>query len=139
MRLLQAFFNLFFGGFGFPGILTISPGDVAFFSVIIIGRSRDLLRVISGFPGERGSGYFIIPFGVMVFLGIIFRWLVGCSVPLYVAAFRWAVLLRVILPFFVFLFVLERSLSIYGPLESLSACFRKAPINLIHSGLDIAV
>ena len=49
----------------------ISPGDIAFFSVIIIGHSRDLLRIISGFPGEKGSGYFIIPFNIIVSLGII--------------------------------------------------------------------
>ena len=45
----------------------------------------------------------------------------------------------VILLFFIFLFALERSLSMQGPLESLPAYFKKAPINPIHSGLDIAV
>ena len=49
----------------------ISPGDVAFFSAVVIGHSRDLLRVILGFPGERGSGCFIIPSGITVSLGII--------------------------------------------------------------------
>ena len=44
---------------------------MAFFFIIIIGYSRDLLKIISGFPGERGFRYFIIPFGIMVFLGII--------------------------------------------------------------------
>ena len=73
VRLFQAFFNFFFGGFGFPGILIISLGDIAFFFTIIIGHSQDLLRVISGFPGEKGSRYFIIPFNITVSLGIIFR------------------------------------------------------------------
>ena len=69
MRFLQTFFNLFFGNFSFPGTLTISPGDITFFSVIIAGRSRDLLKVISGFPGERGSRYFIIFFNIIVVTG----------------------------------------------------------------------
>ena len=62
----------------------ISPGDVVFFSVVVVGRSRDLFRVISGFPGERGFRCFIIPSGVMVSLGVIFRWFVGCLAPFYV-------------------------------------------------------
>ena len=73
MRLLPAFFNLSFGGFDFPGILIISLGDITFFSAVIIGHSRDLLKVILGFPGEKGSGCFIIPFGITVSLRIIFQ------------------------------------------------------------------
>ena len=82
----------------------ISPGDMAFFFAIIISHSRDFLRVISGFLGEKGFGYFIIPFGVMVSLRVILRWLVGYLAPLYVVALRWAVLLTVILSFFIFFF-----------------------------------
>ena len=44
---------------------------MAFFSVVVVGRSRDLFKVISGFPGEGGFGCFIIPFNVTVSLGII--------------------------------------------------------------------
>ena len=40
---------------------------------------------------------------------------------------------------FYFFFILEKFLNIYGLLESLSAYFKKALINPIHSGLDIAV
>ena len=112
---------------------------MAFFSAVVIGRSRDLLRVISGFPGEKGFRYFIIPFGVTVSLGIILRWFIRCLAPLYVAALRWAVLLRVIFLFFIFLFALERSPNMHGPLESPSAYFKKTSINPIHLGLDITV
>ena len=87
-RLLQALFNLFFNGFGFSGTLAIFPGDMALFSAVIIGHPRDLLNLIPGFPGEGGFGRFIIPSGIMVFLGIILRWLIRYSAPLYVAAFR---------------------------------------------------
>ena len=40
---------------------------------------------------------------------------------------------------FYFFFVLERFLSMHGLLESLLACFKKALINFIYSGLDIMV
>ena len=56
MRFLQAPFNPSFGGFGFPGILAVSLGEVALFAVIVIGRSRDFFRFIPGLPGEGGSG-----------------------------------------------------------------------------------
>ena len=112
---------------------------MAFFSAIIIGHSQDLLRVISGFPGEGGFRYFIILFGVMVSLEVILQWFVGCSALIYMAALRWAVLLRVMLLFFIFFFVLERFPNMYSPLESFLVYFRKAPINPIHSGLDITV
>ena len=59
---LQILFNLFFDGFGFLGILAISPGDVALFSAVIIGCPRDLLGLIPGFPGKGGFRYFIIFF-----------------------------------------------------------------------------
>ena len=45
----------------------------------------------------------------------------------------------IIFPFLIFFFTLERSPSIHGPLESLLAYFRKAPINPVYPGLDIAV
>ena len=41
--------------------------------------------------------------------------------------------------FFIFLFALERSLSMCGPLEGLPARFRKTPINPVHPSLDIAI
>ena len=73
MRFLRAFLNLPFGGFGIPGTLTISPGDMAFFPAIITGRPRNLFNFILGFTGGRGFGYLIIPSGVMVSLRIILR------------------------------------------------------------------
>ena len=45
----------------------------------------------------------------------------------------------IIFPFFIFLFTLERFPSIYGPLESLSAYFKKTPINPVYPSLDITV
>ena len=72
-RFLQTLFNLFFDGFGFSGTLAISPGDVAFFFVVIIGYPRDLLSLIPGFPGKRGFRRFIISLGIMVFPGVILR------------------------------------------------------------------
>ena len=73
MRFLRAFFNLPFGGFGIPGILIISPGDIVFFPVIIIGRPRNFFGFILGFAGGKGFGYLIIPSGIMVSLGVILR------------------------------------------------------------------
>ena len=60
---------------------------MAFFFIIIIGHSRDFLRVISGFPGERGFKYFIIPSSVTVSLGIILRYFIKCLAPFYMAMF----------------------------------------------------
>ena len=60
---------------------------MALFSVIVIGCPRDLLNLIPGFPGEGGSGRFIILLGIMVFLRVILRLLVECLAPFYVAAF----------------------------------------------------
>ena len=45
----------------------------------------------------------------------------------------------IIFPFFISFFTLERSLNMHNLLESLSACFRKAPINPVHPSLNIAV
>ena len=86
MRFFQAFLNLPFGGFGIPGTLIISPGDMAFFPVIIIGYPRNFFGFILGFTGGRGSGCLIIPFGVTVSLRVVLRWLIGCLAPFYVAA-----------------------------------------------------
>ena len=86
MRFLQTFFNLSLGGFGFPSILIISPGDMALFFVIIIGHPRNLFNFILGFMGGKGFGCLIIPSKITVSFGIILRWLVGCSAPLYVTA-----------------------------------------------------
>ena len=88
MRFLQAFLNLFFGGFGIPGILIISPGDMAFFPAVIAGRPRNLFNFILGFMGGRGFGCLIIPSEVTVSLGIILRWFIRCLAPFYVAALR---------------------------------------------------
>ena len=41
--------------------------------------------------------------------------------------------------FFVFLFALERFLSMCGLLEGLPARFKKTLINLVYSSLDIAI
>ena len=112
---------------------------MAFFPAIIISHSRNFLNFILGFAEGKGFGCLIIPSGVMVFLGIVFRWFIRCSVPFYVAMFRWEILLTVTLLFFIFLFVLERSLSICGLLEGLPARFKKAPINPVHPSLDIAI
>ena len=139
MRLLQAFLNFPFGGFGIPGILIISPGNITFFPAIITGRPQNLFGFILGFTGGRGSRCLIIPFKVTVSLGIILRWLIRCSAPSYVAALRWEILLTVTLSFFIFLFALERSLSMCGPLKGLPARFKKTPINSVHPNLDIAI
>ena len=40
---------------------------------------------------------------------------------------------------FYLFFILKRSLSMYGPLESLPAYFKKNPINPVHPSLDITV
>ena len=112
---------------------------MAFFPAIIAGHPQNLFGFILGFVGGRGSGCLIIPSEVMVSLGIILRWLVGCSAPSYVTALRWEVLLTVTFLFFIFLFTLERSPSMYGLLKGLLARFKKAPINPVHPSLDIAI
>ena len=139
MRFLQAFLNLPFGGFGIPGTLTISPGNIAFFPAVVVGHPRNFFGFILGFAGGRGFGCLIIPSGVTVSLRVVLRWFVGCSAPSYVAALRWEVLLTITFLFFIFLFALERSLNICGLLEGLPARFRKAPINSVHPSLDIAI
>ena len=45
----------------------------------------------------------------------------------------------IMLLFFISFFTLKKSPSMHGLLESFSACFRKALINPIYPGLDIAV
>ena len=60
---------------------------MALFSVVIIGRPRDLLGLIPGFLKEGGFKRFIIPSGVIVFPGIILQWLVKYSAPFYITAF----------------------------------------------------
>ena len=45
----------------------------------------------------------------------------------------------VTLLFFIFLFALERSLNMCGPLEGLLARFKKTPINPIYPSLDIII
>ena len=47
--------------------------------------------------------------------------------------------MTVTLSFFIFLFALERSLSMCGLLEGLLARFRKALINPVYPSLDIAI
>ena len=86
MKLLQAFFNLFFGGFGFLGTSVISLGNITLFFTIIISYPRDFLRFLPGFLGEGGFRRFIISFRITVSLRIILRWLVGCLAPFYIAA-----------------------------------------------------
>ena len=55
------------------------------------------------------------------------------------AAFRYEVLLIIIFSFFIFFFTLEKSLNIYGLLESFPAYFKKALINPVYLYLNITV